>query len=150
TSIDVKYSLQRAANPKTASGQYAGMAGWYSAVETPDKYTAIFKSDIPRPTIFDMLEYLNICDKDSLEGPDAKTSAVGTGPFKFSEWVQGDHIALARNPNYWQSGKPYLDGITIPILRDQTAMTTQLEAGAIDVALRPSLVDFNRFKTDPQ
>src|SRR6185437_11430846 len=77
TSDDVKYSLQRAANPKTAAAQYAGMASWYSAVETPDKYTAIFKSDIPRPTIFDMLEYLNICDNAALEGPDAKNTAVG-------------------------------------------------------------------------
>src|SRR5438128_1979572 len=87
-----------AANPKVAAAQYTGMASWYSAVETPDKYTAIFKSDIPRPTIFDLLEFLNICDKDSLEGPDAKNTAVGTGPFKFVEWVPGDHITLTKNP----------------------------------------------------
>jgi peptide/nickel transport system substrate-binding protein len=148
TSDDVKYSLERAANPKVAAGQYAGMAAWYSAVETPDKYTAIFKSDIPRPTIFDLLEFMNICDKDTLEGPDAKTTAVGTGPFKFVEWIPGDHVTLARNPNYWISGRPYLDEIRIPIFRDQQAMATSLEAGAIDVALRPNLVDFNRLKTD--
>lgn len=148
TSDDVKYTLQRAANPKTAAAQYAGMAGWFSGVDTPDKYTAVFKSEQPRPTIFDLLEFLNICDKDSLEGPDAKNTAVGTGPFKFVEWVPGDHVTLTRNPNYWQSGKPYLEGIQIPILRDQQAMVTQLEAGALDVARLPSLVDFNRLKTD--
>jgi peptide/nickel transport system substrate-binding protein len=148
TSDDVKYSLQRAANPKVAAAQYTGMASWFSGVDTPDKYTAIFKSEQPRPTIFDLLEFLNICDKDSLEGPDAKNTAVGTGPFKFVEWVPGDHVTLAKNPSYWQSGKPYLDGIQIPILRDQQAMATQLEAGAIDVARLPNLVDFNRLKPD--
>jgi peptide/nickel transport system substrate-binding protein len=148
TSDDVKYSLQRAANPKVAAAQYTGMASWFSGVDTPDKYTAIFRSEQPRPTIFDLLEFLNICDKDSLEGPDAKSTAVGTGPFKFVEWVPGDHVTLTKNPNYWQSGKPYLDGIQIPILRDQQAMATQLEAGAIDVARLPNLVDFNRLKTD--
>jgi peptide/nickel transport system substrate-binding protein len=149
TSDDVKYSLQRAANPKVAAAQYTGMASWFSEVETPDKYTAIFHSEQPRPTIFDLLEFLNICDKDTLEGPDAKNTANGTGPFKFVEWVQGDHITLTRNPNYWQSGKPYLDGIQIPILRDQQAMVTQLEAGSLDIARPPTLSDLNRLKKDP-
>ena len=150
TSDDVKYSLQRAANPKVAAAQYTGMASWFSGVDTPDKYTAIFKSDLPRPTIFDLLEFLNICDKDTLEGPDAKNTAVGTGPFKFVEWIPGDHVTLTKNANYWQTGKPYLDGIQIPILRDQQAMTTQLEAGALDIARLPNLVDFNRLKTEPE
>lgn len=149
TSDDVKYSLQRAANPKVAAAQYTGMASWFSDVETPDKYTAIFHSDQPRPTIFDLLEFLNICDKDTLEGPDAKNTANGTGPFKFVEWIPGDHVTLAKNPNYWQSGKPYLDGIQIPILRDQQAMVTQLEAGSLDIARLPTLTDFNRLKSDP-
>ena len=149
TSDDVKYSLMRAADPKVAAAQYTGMAQWFSGVDTPDKYTAIFQSDLPRPTIFDLLEFLNICDRDSLEGPDAKSTAVGTGPFKFVEWVPGDHVTLTKNPNYWQTGKPYLDGIQIPILRDQQAMVTQLEAGAMDLARLPNLIDFNRLKTNP-
>ncbi len=150
TSDDVKYSLQRAANPKVAAAQYTGMASWFSGVETPDKYTAIFQSDLPRPTIFDLLEFLQICDKDSIEGGDPKTTAVGTGPFKFVEWVPGDHVSLAKNPNYWQSSKPYLDRIEIPIGRDQQAMVTQLEAGTVDIVVRPALSDFNRLKTDPK
>jgi peptide/nickel transport system substrate-binding protein len=149
TSDDVKYSLQRAANPKVAAAQYTGMASWFSGVETPDKYTAIFHSDQPRPTVFDLLEFLNICDKDTLEGADAKNTANGTGPFKLVEWVPGDHITLTKNASYWQTGKPYLDGVQIPILRDQQAMVTQLEAGTIDIARLPTLTDFNRLKSDP-
>jgi len=148
TSDDVRYSLQRAANPKVAAAQYTGMAGWFSGVETPDKYTAIFRSEQPRPTIFDLLEFLNIGDKDTLEGPDAKNTANGTGPFKFVEWVPGDHVTLERNASYWQSGKPNLDGIDVRILRDQLAMVTQLEAGSIDIARLPTLTDFNRLKSD--
>src|SRR5215470_8761382 len=124
------------------------MATWFSSVEIFDKYTTVFHSDQPRSTIFDLLEFLNICDKDTLEGPDAKTTANGTGPFKLVEWVPGDHVTLTKNPNYWQTGKPYLDGIQIPILRDQQAMVTQLEAGALDIARLPTLADFNRLKSD--
>ena len=73
----------------------------------------MLKSDQPRPLVFDFFEYLNMVDQETLEGPDAKTKAVGTGPFTFVEWAQGDHLTLAQNPNYWQSGKPYLDGISV-------------------------------------
>ena len=47
---------------------------------------------------------LNIVDKETAEGPDAKTKAVGTGPFTFVEWVQGDHVTFGKNKNYWQIG----------------------------------------------
>ena len=79
-------------------------ANWFTDFETPDKYTVILKSDQPRPVVFDWLEYLNIADRQTLEGPDAKSTAVGTGPFSFAEWVPGDHINFTRNRNYWQSG----------------------------------------------
>ncbi len=148
TSDDVKYTVQRAANPKVAAAQYTGMASWFTDVQTPDKYTAILKSDSPRPTVFDLFEFLNIGDRESLEGPNAKDVAVGTGPFSLVEWIPGDHITLKRNPNYWQSQRPYLDQIIVPIYRDQEAMITALEAGAIDIARTPALPDFKRLKSD--
>ena len=124
------------------------MAAWFTGVETPDKYTAVLTSDAPRPTVFDLLEFLNIGDKNTLEGPNAKNTAVGTGPFTFVEWVPGDHISLARNPNYWQTGKPYLDSIQVPVYRDQVSMVAALEAGAIDIARMPTVPDFTRLKQD--
>jgi peptide/nickel transport system substrate-binding protein len=148
TSDDIKYTLVRTADPKVAAAQYAGMAQWFSTIETPDKYTVILRSDQPRPTVFDLLEFIQVGDKDILEGPDAKTRAVGTGPFKLDEWIPGDHATLTRNPNYWQSGKPYLDSIQVPVFRDQTAMVTALEAGQIHVARPPALTDLMRLKQD--
>ncbi len=149
TSDDVKYNIQRTADPKNGGGQLAPLASWWTGIDTPDKYTLVVTSDLSRPNAFDYFEYLNIIDKDTQEGPDSRTRVVGTGPWTFVEWVQGDHVALGKNANYWQSGKPYLDGITIPILRDQQAMVAQLEAGALDVARGPSLRDFTRLKDDP-
>jgi peptide/nickel transport system substrate-binding protein len=148
TSDDVKYTLVRTASPKVAAAQYAGMAQWFGTIDTPDKYTVILHSDLPRPTVFDLLEFIQVGDKESLEGPNAKTTAIGTGPFKLAEWVPGDHATLTKNPNYWQSGKPYLDSIQIPVFRDQVAMITALEAGQIDVARPPALTDLVRLKKD--
>jgi peptide/nickel transport system substrate-binding protein len=116
TSDDIKYSLQRAQNPKTLNRATVGPgASYWNSIETPDKYTVILESEQSRPSMFDFFQQFNMGDRTVLEGPDAKTKASGTGPFMFVEWVQGDHITITRNPNYWQSGRPYLDSIVTRI-----------------------------------
>jgi len=53
-----------------------------------------------------------------------KTHVMGTGPFKFVEYVRGSHWVGKKNPDYWDKGKPYLDGfraIFIPSASAQVA-----------------------------
>jgi peptide/nickel transport system substrate-binding protein len=106
TSDDVKFNLLRVRDSSVGTAQLAFMSNWWSDIQTPDKNTVVLVSDQPRPAAFDLLEYLNIMDSVTLQGPESKTRAVGTGPFTFVEWAQGDHATFARNKNYWQSGKP--------------------------------------------
>jgi ABC-type transport system substrate-binding protein len=49
-----------------------------------------------------MFEYFNMLDHVSMEGPDAQKTLIGTGPFTFLEWAQGDHLTFAKNANYWR------------------------------------------------
>jgi peptide/nickel transport system substrate-binding protein len=149
TSDDVKYNFLRARDPKVGAGGWVTFTGWWD-VGTPDKYTVVLRSDTPRPLVFDYLETFNIIDQVTAEGPNSKSMAVGTGPFILKEWIQGDHISLIKNPNYWQSGRPYLDGIEYRVLPDAQAMVAQFEAGALDMALNPPLQDAGRLKSDPQ
>jgi peptide/nickel transport system substrate-binding protein len=149
TSDDVKWNLLRGQDPKAATGSYVNQAKWFPTIDTPDKYTAILKSDVSRPAVFDYLNVLNMVDQVSLGGPDAKTTAIGTGPFVFKEWVQGDHLSYTRNPNYWRTGYPYLDSIVVNVVRDLNAMSTRLEAGALDAIYGPNISEFLRFKDDP-
>jgi peptide/nickel transport system substrate-binding protein len=148
TSADVEYNIRRVQSGKSFNGQIEKQSKWWTTIEMPDKNTIVLKSDQPRPTLFDFFEYLNIQDKDTLEGPDAKSKGVGTGPFMLKEWVQGDHITLTKNNNYWQSGKPYLDGMEVKILSDTQSMVAQMEAGALDLIVTPPLTDLNRLKSD--
>jgi peptide/nickel transport system substrate-binding protein len=142
-SAAVKFNSERARDlPNTQLDE----AKWWTSIETPDKYTVIFKSDQSRPTAFDYFEFLNIAEPTAANDP---TKAVGTGPFKFVEWKQNDSLTLVKNPNYWQSGKPYLDGINMSVITDPQAMATQFEAGALDVAILP-VTDFLRLKDDPK
>ena len=151
TSDDVKYSLLRLRDPKIAPivGPAAIQSGWWTTVDTPDKSTIVLKSDVPRPGVFDFLQYFTIVDQNLMEGPDAKTKVNGTGPFSFVEWVPGDHVSMVKNKNYWRTGLPYLDGVTTRIFRDAQSMVATLEAGAVDQIDSPNLLDVVRLKADP-
>jgi len=148
TSDDVKWNIERIKDPKSGAAQLQTMASWWSAVETPDKNTVILTSDVPRPALFDMLEYMNIADRVTMEGPEAATKAVGTGPFMYGEWVQGDHQRYVKNKNYWQSGKPYLDELYFQIIKDPQAAVVQFEAGAVDALLNTTVRELARLKAD--
>jgi peptide/nickel transport system substrate-binding protein len=151
TSDDVEYNLLRARDPKNPyASVVAPGSAWWTSWEKPDKYTIILKSDKPRPGVFDFLQYLRILNKENMEGPDATTKALGTGAFKFVEWVPGDHITLVKNPDYWESGHPYLDGVQISIFRDAQAMVAALESGTLDVADLVPIPDADRLRNDPK
>jgi peptide/nickel transport system substrate-binding protein len=148
TSDDVKWNFIRVRDPKAGYGDFAAQSAWFTTIDTPDKYTVVLKSDQSRPSMFDFFQQFNMGDQKVLEGPDAKTSSSGTGPFQFVEWVQGDHITLTRNKNYWQSSRPYLDGITIRIFAGDQPGTLAMEGGTLDVLRSGAIPDVARFKAD--
>jgi peptide/nickel transport system substrate-binding protein len=72
---------------------------------------------------------------------------VGTGPFKFVEFKPNEYIKLAKNPDYWKPGRPYLDGIEFTILREIAPRNLAFFAGNFDVGspygvTPPTLKDF--------
>lgn len=148
TSDDVKWNILRVRDPKNASVSFVNQSKWFTTVDTPDKYTVVLGSDQPRPAAFDFFEFINMSDHVTVDGPDAATKAVGTGPFVFKEWAQGDHLTMTRNQNYWLTGRPYLDEVDVRIIKDPQSQLAQLEAGAVDLVLSPSLRDFARLRTD--
>ncbi len=150
TSDDVKYNFLRVRDPKVGAGAYVNQSNWFTSFDTPDKNTIILNSDQPRPLVFDFFERLNMVDKNIMEGPDVKTKANGTGPFKFVEWAQGDHFTTEKNPNFWMTGRPYIDGVRTLILKDAQGSVGQFEAGQIDVYEIMNLIDFLRLRKDPK
>ena len=70
---------------------------------------------------------------------DMRGHPIGTGPFKFVEFKPNEHIKLARNPDYWKSGRPYLDGIEYTIVRNLSTATLAFIAGKFDMTFPYSL-----------
>jgi ABC-type transport system substrate-binding protein len=62
----------------------------------------------------------------------ARTHVVGTGPFMLGEFVNGEHINWVRNPDYWKTGKPYLDSIKVWLIADTLTSQAMMEAEEAD------------------
>lgn len=75
---------------------------------------------------------------------------VGTGPYKFVEWVRGSHALFERNDDYWGSPKPYLDQIIFRFIIDPAAAVAAIEAGEVQVSTANlPLTDLERLKANP-
>jgi peptide/nickel transport system substrate-binding protein len=150
TADDIVWNIKRATGDnKLNGGVWVATFRPMTSVEASDQYTVVLKSEQPWPGVFDALELLNIVDPVTLQA-DGPQKPVGTGPFTFVEWAQGDHIRVVKNKDYWQTGRPYLDEIVTTVLRDAQAMVVSLEAGALDLVLNPSLNDFIRLQKSGQ
>ena len=58
---------------------------------------------------------------------------IGTGPFKFVEYKRNEDIKLTRNTDYWKPGRPYLDGIELPIITNRSTAMLAFIAGKVDM-----------------
>ncbi|MEM9709018.1 MAG: ABC transporter substrate-binding protein [Pseudomonadota bacterium] len=80
----------------------------------------------------------------------AATAPVGTGPFTFVDWRQGDSVVLSRNPNYWGEA-PALASATFKFIGDPNAAFAALMAGDIDAFPNyPSPETLTQFEADPR
>jgi peptide/nickel transport system substrate-binding protein len=73
---------------------------------------------------------------------------AGSGPFEFVEWKRNDHLTLKRNASYWESGLPYLDGVTYRAIPDVNAILAALKTHDIDIARRVASKDVAGLKAD--
>jgi peptide/nickel transport system substrate-binding protein len=146
TSQDLAWNFTRLKDPKV-NPTYANLVKPFASLETPDQRTLRVQFDQPNPFVIDALPNLSIIDPASFEQYGA-SKPVGTGPFTFVEYVQGDHLTLRKNPKYWDSGKPYLDELRFRIFADPQSMMTEFEGGALDLAIQPTLNDWVRIQKD--
>ncbi|MCA3267785.1 MAG: hypothetical protein ING19_17120, partial [Azospirillum sp.] len=75
------------------------------------------------------------------------TNPVGTGPFTFKEWTPGQRIVLEKNRNYWEAGKPYLDGIVFADITNTVVGVQRLITGEADYISALSPIDIRQIET---
>lgn len=135
TSKDVLYTYQVTIDPKTPTA-YAEDFKQVKSITAPDSRTIRVTYDSPfAPALASW--GVNILPAHLLEGKDITRSPlarnpVGTGPYRFKEWVSGQKIVLEANEDYFE-GRPYIDRFIYRIIPDSSTMYMELKAGAIDL-----------------
>ncbi|UWQ58202.1 ABC transporter substrate-binding protein [Leisingera caerulea] len=146
---DVKFSLDRARAEDSTNAQKALFEG-ITAVEAVDPQTVRITLEAPNGSLLFNLAWGDavIVAPESVE--DIKTNPVGTGAFTFQEWVQGDRITLARNPDYW-GDQPALSSATFKFISDPTAAFAAMMAEDIDAFDNfPAPENLPQFEADPR
>jgi peptide/nickel transport system substrate-binding protein len=122
---------------KMRTGKTANFMQTITSVDIIDDYTVRFNlSRWDNTLLGNMAVFAGpIISKVSYEknGEDFSIkNPIGTGPFKFVSWTKDVKINFTKSPDYWQKGKPYLDGFEFDIIADSMVMAASFKRGEID------------------
>jgi len=136
TAADVKYTVERIKDPKTASPGATHLKE-VASVETVDDHTVKIVTKRPfAPMLMSLTRYETsiLCEKAvTAAGADyGSKAAVGTGPFMFQSWSRGDKVVLVKNPDYFR-GPAVIDTVIYRGIPEDATRLVELESGGIDL-----------------
>lgn len=165
TADDVIWSYERIMNPKLASPSARfvrvikgakdfeeGKATKIAGLRKIDDFTLEISMDRPVDPAYTLYEGgTAILPKEEVEkrGDAFGTDPVGLGPFKFVKWVKGSELILAKNPDYYEKGKPYLDKVVYKVMPEGAARDVAFRAKELDATVVGS-AQYPVYKADPQ
>jgi peptide/nickel transport system substrate-binding protein len=114
-------------------------------LEAVDDYTVKVPLKVDDSTTMSNLTAIFIVNKKAYTemGEEYQFKPVGTGPFKFKEWVVGDHVTLERFDDYFK-GTPRLKSVTFRTIPEISQAMVELETGGIDIMINPLGADIVR------
>ena len=136
TAADVVFTYQAMLDPDVATGLRDLLFESLAEVSAPDERTVNFRLSRRDPAFLDKLT-IGIVPQHLLEGQDLNTArfnveSVGSGPFVFSEFVEGERLVMTANPDYF-GGEVGIPRIVFVFINDENTRVARLEAGEIDV-----------------
>lgn len=135
TSEDVRYSIERIRSSQVRAEQFAAV----DRIETPDSQTVLIHLREPLAPFLTFLAYpMNaIVERAVVEasGGSIDQADAGSGPFKLVEWKKDNRLVMQRHDGYHVPERPYLDRVTFRPISDETARTTALRNGEVDLVL---------------
>ena len=140
TAKDVAYSYNYIRDPKNGSPG-AGDYTVITAIDAIDDSTVKITLSQPNASLPMTLgnKYGAVIPAGYFDAPDSKTklnqTSVGTGPFKLVEFKPNSNLTLARNPDYWEKGAPYLDQVNFVSIPNSASMLVGLTNKRVDLAL---------------
>ena len=137
TARDVKCTFDLLMDKASAKFRKNPRKAWYdnvTEVTTNGDFEAAFNLKRPQPALLALLASGDTPVYPCHVSPaDMRTHPIGTGPFKFVEFKTNESIKLTRNPDYWKTGRPYLDGIEYTIIPNRSTAILAFIAGKFDM-----------------
>ncbi|RFU12590.1 ABC transporter substrate-binding protein [Rhodobacteraceae bacterium W635] len=149
TAEDAVFSLDRARAEDSTNAQPALFAG-IERVEATDDTTLVVTLSAPDGSFLFNMAWGDAVMVAPESAETNATNPVGTGPFAFSEWVQGDRVELTRNPDYWGEAVA-LEAASFRFISDPNAAFAALMAGDVDAYPNfPAPETLTQFEADPR
>jgi len=151
TAKDVKYTLEAIMDPANASPSKEFFSP-VDTIEAKDDYTVVITLKTPYAPFLLALgsATTGILPQKAVmaAGMDEfDRKPVGTGPFKFLEWLPDERIVLVKNPDYFL-GAPNLDKVIFRPIPKPEVMAAEIESGGLDIAHRLTPQDIKRLRSD--
>ena len=132
TAKDVAFTFARILNPQNKLPMRVFFTP-VEGVEVVGSHQVRFHLSRPFGAFFATLsQATEIVNEKALAEKDPKLHPIGTGPFRFTEWVKDDHVTLERWDRYFRAGKPYLDKVVFYAPADDTVRLTGLQTGRFE------------------
>ncbi|MEA2596690.1 MAG: peptide/nickel transport system substrate-binding protein, partial [Thermomicrobiales bacterium] len=148
TARDVAFSLERVLDPALAAPNAIFLQA-VDRVETTGDYKARIVLKQPSGSFLtDLCSVLEIVNETAITTKDPRLEPVGTGPFKFTEWVQDDHITLERWEKYHVPDRPYLDKVIFKAIADDTVRLTGLQTNEMQWVMQVPLQKVDELKNE--
>jgi peptide/nickel transport system substrate-binding protein len=149
SAADVKFSFDRMNQPPFSAIQQLWEQTTLREVRVVSDDTVELLTSKPSVTMLYWLEEAFVAPKGYYSAHDAaylNTHPVGSGPYRFVEWVPGDHVTLSANADYF-GGAPALKDVIFKVVPDVSARLNGLATGDIDLALELSPDTIEQAKT---
>lgn len=149
TAEDVKFSLEKAADPEMAA-QVGFIARSFESITVVDEATLDIVFTTPLgSSLFDLLSQVYILDAETFAGLADGSQIIGTGPYEFAGWTPGSSITLTRYADYRDADVGHLDGIEFEVITDPTAMVSALRSGRAQIGANLSATDISSLLAGP-
>ncbi len=130
TSSDVKYTFDSLLSPALKSPIRSALDK-IIAIETPDPATVVFRAREPFYTFVGNLPAIGIIPEGA--GTEIIDSPIGSGPYRFVSYTEGQPVRLESYPNYW-NGTPAIPRVHIKVVTDNSTRQAELMGGEVDLA----------------
>ena len=152
TAHDVAFTYERASDVPNAPSTYKRRTAKIAETVVVDDHTVHVHTKTPYPLLPNSLASVPIVSRSA--GMDADPTEFndgsklhGTGPYKFVEFVPGDHVTYVANEDYW-GGKPRWDKVTIRWIKSGPARVAALLSGDVDAIASVPTTDVDKLDAD--